>query len=170
MVHFVIMGVLGGSQQLMEQGVVGALNCLRIQWANQQGYRTVNFLGADPFLKGRLFQYKRKWGTAVSIPPYLHRQVWLQVRRNTPAVSYFLKENPCIVMDGDGRLHGLIFVDDPHTVSAETMEEWKKHYVTPGLSALLVRSVGSFAGDQAEPNVPDLIIPIQPVPISGDGQ
>jgi hypothetical protein len=160
-VNFIIMGVLNGNQQLMKEGVVGALNCLRIEWANQQGYRAVNFLGSGARLSSGLFQHKRKWGTTVSIPPNLHRLIWINIRRNTPAVSQFLKDNPFIVVDREGRLHGQIIVDDPHNVSAETKHEWEKHYATPGLSSLIIRSAGNFAkasGSLNEP--PNLIVPI----------
>ena len=153
-VHCMIMGVVGGDEGLMREGAVGALNCLRIQWANERGYSAVNFLGSDPFLKDSLFQYKRKWGSAVGVPPHLHRQIWIGVRRNTPAVSQFLKENPFVVVDRDGKLHGLIVVDDPHDVSTETKQEWDKRLVTPGLSSLLIRSVDDFTAGSADVNDP----------------
>jgi hypothetical protein len=159
-VQFIIMGLLNGDEQLMREGAVGALNCLRIQWANQQGYEAVNFLGSGARLRSSLFQYKRKWGTAVSVSPRLHRRIWIKVRRLTPAVSQFLKENPFIVVDRDGKLHGLIVVDDPSDVSTETKEEWEKRYVTPGLSSLVVRSVSSFAEEPVSVSIPDLVIPI----------
>lgn len=160
-VHYMIVGVINGDQQLINEGALGALNCLRIQWANQRGYKAVNFLGSGiPRLNGGMFQYKRKWGTAVSVPPHLHRQIWIRVCRITPAVSQFLKENPFIVVDEKGGLHGLITVDDIHDVSDETKKEWEKDYVTPGLSSLLIRSVSDFAKEPAYVNNPDLVIPI----------
>jgi hypothetical protein len=139
-----IMGVINGDQQLMKEGAVGALYSLRIQWANQQGYKAVNFLGSDPHLASGLFKYKRKWCATIKVPPHLHRQIWITIRRNTPAVSQFFKENPFVVVDKSGKLHGLIVVDDPHNVSAETRQEWEKRYATPGLSSLCVRSINDF--------------------------
>lgn len=161
-VYFKIVGVINGDEQYMKDGVTGPLNYLRIQWANQQGYKAVNFLGADPHLRGGLFQFKRKWGTTVSVPQNLHRQIWIKVQRITPAVSRFLKENPFIVVDKNGKLHGLIAVDDPRDVSAQTAEDWRKRYVTPGLSSLIIRSVSDFAEDQASVNDSDLVILIPP--------
>ena len=168
-VHFMILGVLDGSQELMREGAVGALYCLRVQWANERGYKAVNFLGSDPFPGDSLFRFKRKWGTAVSVPPHLHRQIWIGIRRNTPAVARFLKENPFIVVDGDGDLHGHIVVDDSRDVTPETVEEWEKRYVTPGMSDLLIRSVGSFAAESADGRGPDLVIPISAGATLGDG-
>jgi hypothetical protein len=162
LVHFMIMGVINGDQQLIKEGAVGALNCLRIQWANQHGYKAVNFLGSGARLSSGLFQYKRKWGTTVSIPPHLHRQIWIEIRHNTPAVSCFLKENPFIVVDKDGKLHGLIMVDDLHNVSPEIKKKWEKDYATPGLSSLLIHSVSHFAQGHTNVNESALVIPIPP--------
>jgi hypothetical protein len=169
-VHFRLMGVINGDQRLIKERVVGAMNCLRIQWANQHGYKAVNFLGSGARLDSGHFQYKRKWGTTVSIPPHSHRLIWIGIRQNTPAVSRFLKENPVIVVDKNGKLHGLIIVDDPHNVPAETRKEWEKRYATPGLSSLLIRSVSSFADEPANINDPDLVIPIPPSSSFGNGQ
>jgi hypothetical protein len=90
----------------------------------------------------------------------LHRQVWIKVRRNTPAVSQFLKDHPFVVVDKDGKLHGLVVVDDPHNVSAETRKEWEKNYVTPGLSSLLIRPVSCFTEEPAHDKDSGLVIPI----------
>jgi hypothetical protein len=160
MIHFVIMGVIDADRQLIREGAIGALNCLRIQWANQRGYKAVNFLGTNPFLNDSLFQFKRKWGTAISVPPHLHRQIWIQVRRLTPAVSQFLKETPFVVIDGDSKLHGLVTVDDVQSISAEDREKCEKRYATPGLNDLLIRSVDNWVSDEGDFHNHDLVIPI----------
>lgn len=152
-VNCMIVGVTDGDQELMRQGATAALNALRIQWANAQGYKAINFLGTDPHMKSGLFQYKRKWGTMISIPSYLHRHIWIKVQRVTPGVSHFLTDNPFIVLDPNGKLHGLIVVEDAQSVSAETRQEWQKQYATPGLDSFYVRSVHSF--DQVSCNVDD---------------
>jgi len=170
-IRYMIMGVIDGDGQIMREGAVGALNCLRIQWANQQGYKAVNFLGSGiPRLNGGMFQHKRKWGTAVSVPPHLHRQIWIGVRQNTPAVSRFLKDNPFVVVDKNGELHGLVVVDDLHNVSAKDKEEWKKRYGTPGLSSLLIRSLDHFAEEPASRDDPGLVIPMPPKSLSRKSQ
>jgi hypothetical protein len=158
--YFMIMGFLHGDQQWLKEGAVGALNYLRLQWANQRGYKAVSFLGSGARLNSGMFQYKRKWGTTISIPPHLHRLIWIGIQRVNPAVSHFLRENPFIVVDRNRRLHGLIVVDDLSTVSSEARENWSKHYATPGLSDLLVCSVDAFAERRDVVTHPDLVIPI----------
>jgi hypothetical protein len=107
-----ILGVKNADARLIHEGATAATNYAAIDWANQHGYEAVNFLGTDPHLGTGLFQHKRKWGTTVSVPPHLHRLIWIRVRRITPAVSQFLKENPFIVMHETGKLYGLIIVDE----------------------------------------------------------
>ena len=166
-IYCLILGVINADEQLLRDGVLGALNRLRIEWANQQGFKAIDFLGANPFLKTGMFQYKRKWGTAVYVPPHLHRQIWIKVIRNTPAVCQFLKENPFIAIDEDNQLYGLIFVEDPRNVSAETRQDWESRYATPGLSRLVIRSVRNFSREPASVPSPDLVIPI---PSSAGGE
>lgn len=163
-------GVRKGDAQLIHEGATVALYYAPIHWANQNGYEAVNFLGSGARLRSGLLQHKRKWGTIVRVPLSLHRLVWVGIQHNTPAVSNFLKENPCIVVDEDGKLHGLIVVDDLHNVSPEAKKEWEKRYVTPGLDSLIIRSVSSFANGPVEASMPDLVIPIAPISGLGNGQ
>jgi hypothetical protein len=164
-VRLMIMGVLKGDQQLMNEGAVGALNALRIEWANQQGYKAVNFLGSGiPRLNGGMFQHKRKWGTAILVPPHLHRQIWIGIRKNTPAVSRLIKDNPFITVDEGGRLHGLIAVDNLGDATEEKRLEWEKRYATPGLNSIIIRSVADLAKGPA--NQSDDVGLVIPVPLS----
>ena len=155
-----LLGVKNADAQLIREGATVAAYYATIQWANQHGCGAVNFLGSGPYIATGRFQHKRKWGGAVSVPPHLHRQVWIRVRRSTPAVSQFLKQTPVIVVDQDGTLHGLITTDDPHNVPTETRKEWEKNYATPGLSDLIVRSPSYFTGEQGNDGTLDLVIPI----------
>ena len=153
-------GVKDGDAQLMHEGATSTTYYAAIHWANQHGYEAVSFMGSGPRLRGGLFQHKRKWGTSVSVSPCLHRQMWIMVRRVTPAVSQFLKETPFVVVDGGGDLHGFVVVDDPGHVSDETKKEWVRDYSTPGLSDLIVRSVDSLVDGSASVDKPDLVIPL----------
>ncbi len=170
MLSFDVMGVADADMQLIREGAASTLYYAVTHWANQQGYEGVNFLGTGPYLGDGNFQYKRKWGMAIHVPPHLHRQIWIKVRRITPAVSRFLKENPLIVVDENGKLHGLVIVDDAHSISADTREEWEKEYATPGLSSLLICSMECFAEGASWDWQPDLVIPISCGSNSGDEQ
>jgi hypothetical protein len=134
------MGLLNGDRQLMKEGVIDSMIYLSIRWAHQEGYEAVSFGDNWPYMSG-IFQNKRKWGATVSISPHQHKRIWLRIQRYTPAVSQFLKSNPCVIVDGKGELHGLMVTDDPGNVSPKDEAKWQKLYETPGLSGLFVRSV-----------------------------
>jgi hypothetical protein len=154
-----ILGVRNADPELIHQRAISAIYYSAIHWANQHGYEAINLLGTEPYLRLGLFQHKRRWGATLSIPATLHRQIWIGVRCITPGVSQFLKENP-FVIEENGKLQGLVIVDDPHQVPAEVKQEWEDLYVTPGLSHLVIRSVRDFSRESAGVPSPDLVIPI----------
>jgi hypothetical protein len=141
--HFILVGVFKGDQQLMKEGAIGALNYLRIQWANQNGHRAVDLGYCRPFMTS-LFHYKRKWGTTVKAPSDLRPQFWIKLQRNTPAVYQFMKDNPCIVVNEKHQLYWLVMTDHPETARIEHETEWRKELETPGLQGLLIRSMADF--------------------------
>lgn len=138
-VDFKEMGVLNGDLKLMNQGVVEAMNYLRIRWAYQEGYKWLSFGDNWPYLSG-IFRAKRKWGSIVSIPSYEHKQLWVRIQRCTPAVSEFLQKNPCVISDEQEKLYGLIVTPNLNSVTPQMGREWYKLYATPGLTDLLIRS------------------------------
>lgn len=140
-VRYIYMGIVNGDEQLMKEGVTGALYISLIRWTHEAGYKTCDFLGTPPYLRMGVFQYKRKWGTTVSIPPKLHKQVWLRFQRDTPAVRQFLKDTPLAIIGENGGLYGLVVVDDYCNITSEMEARYHEQYFTPGMKGLLIRSV-----------------------------
>jgi hypothetical protein len=138
-VNFKLIGVKNADKQLIHEGAQAAVYYAVVHWANQAGFEAVNFEGCRSFLSS-LFQYKRKWGTSISIPEHQYNQIWIKVQRLTPVVRQFLKDNPCIVIDEEEKLHALIVTDDLDNITPETEANWHKQYMTPGLSGILARS------------------------------
>ena len=151
-----ITGVRNADHGLIDQGVAYVTYYFEIRCAHDRGFRAINFLGTEPFLTSGLLQHKRRWGTGVSVPAHERRHLWMKVRRLTPAVSAFLKENPLIVIDERGKLHGLIAVDDPAQVTAAMRQDWEKRYAMPGLESLIARGVSSYVESRGR----DLIVPL----------
>jgi hypothetical protein len=162
-----ILGVRNADARLLHQGAEAALYYAGIHWSNQNGYKAINFLGSGTRLNGGLFQHKRKWGTTISVSPVLHRQIWIKVRRITPAVSRFLQENSFVTVGKNGKLHGLIIVDDPQNVLAKIRQGWENRFATPGLSSLLVHSIHDFE-EETDAGEPGLVIPIPASSSLGD--
>jgi len=135
------LGVMNAEERLIREGAQVATHYASIHWANRQGYKWVDFGGCWPYIEG-VFLYKRKWGSAASVwPESENRQIWIKIQRDTSAVSQFLKDNPCVVVDNEGKLRVLVVPDDPDSVTSETETRWHKQYAMPGLSGFLVRSV-----------------------------
>ena len=151
-----LLGVRGADPEEMRQGAYIALYYEAIRWANEHGFRTIDFGETGPYLESGMFRYKRGWGTRLHVPGSARLQLWINVRHLTPSTGSFLKEHPFIVTDESERLHGLIPVDDPALVTAEMRQDWEKRYATPGLESLIVRALESFV----EPEGRDLILPV----------
>ncbi|MDY6867151.1 MAG: GNAT family N-acetyltransferase [Chloroflexota bacterium] len=134
-------GMLNADWQLMKEGALGAMDYLNIQWANENGFRIVNFLGCEPYLKSGIFQYKRKWGSRAFIPDSEDKRIWMKIQRNTPAVAHFLKDNPAITTTKEDELQGLIVTEAPSEVDEKMRAGWEKRYLTSGLDSLRVCSV-----------------------------
>ena len=71
-------------------------------------------------------------------------------------------DNPLVVLDGRGYLHGVVVVEDRQTVSPEIKSRWEKRLMTPGMDSLRVRSVESFEPGSEAAGWADLVIPIAP--------
>ena len=151
-----VLGVRDGDPRLIKEGVVYALYYEHMRWANEHGFRTIDLGEAETYLAWGLFQYKRRWGSTLGVPKTSRRQTWVKVRRLTPSTRSFLKTNPLIVTDERERLYGLIAVDDPARVTAEMRQDLEKHYATPGLESLIVRSVESYVSTERR----DLVLPV----------
>jgi hypothetical protein len=145
-------GIKDADPKLIKEGAFTAIYYVAIQWANENGYRAVNFLGTVPYMSTGIFFHKRKWGARISVPLYLQTRLWMKISRPGPGVRRFLVDHPCIVFDRDESLCGLIFVDDPDNVPAQSAEEWDKLYATPGLNRLVVQSVNDFANQSGRGN------------------
>jgi hypothetical protein len=102
----------------------------------------VDFQGTEPYLKKGILQDKKRWGTAISIQG--HKRIWIKIHRNTPAVSRFLQDNPCIYINGQGDLQGLFFEDEPDNISSETKAELDRLCNISGLEGYVVRSIRDF--------------------------
>ena len=149
--QFKEMGVLNGDKRLMRDGAVGAMNYLRIRWANQVKCRGVNLGSCWPYMSG-IFQSKRKWGATVGVYPEEHKLIWIRIQRNTPAVSQFLENNPCVIRGANGNLNGLVISHAPGEPTPEMKKKWHKQYETPGLTELLIRSSADLLESPLIPN------------------
>jgi hypothetical protein len=150
-VHLAISGVLGSDDDLRRDGAVAAIYYFLLHWANAQGFQSVDVGFCWPFLNDGIFQFKRKWGARALLPPRENKRLWVDVRRDTPAVRRFMRDNPCAAIDSHGQLYGLIVTGDAESASPEAQAEWAQRFATPGLSELRVRSIADLLPAAPDP-------------------
>lgn len=108
-----LLGVLDGSDEHYDSGAFKAIYHFLIGWCADNGVRQLDFQGTEPFLSKGTYQWKRRFGTRVILPPnhFGAKRLWLGVRRDTPAVRDFLVDNPMLAEAADGTLEGVYFHD-----------------------------------------------------------
>jgi hypothetical protein len=108
-----LLGVLDGATDHYTSGAFKAIYHFLIGWAAANGVRRVDFQGTEPFLSKGTYQWKRRFGTRVILPPnhFGHKSLWLNVRRDTAFVRDFLVDNPLLAETDDGILTAVYFSD-----------------------------------------------------------
>lgn len=108
-----LLGVLDGSEEYLDRGVFKAVYHFLIAWAADNDIRQFDLQGTEPFLSKGTYQWKRRLGTRVILPPnhFGAKRLWLHVRRDTPAVRDFLVSNPILAEAPDRTLEAVYFHD-----------------------------------------------------------
>ncbi|GAA1545189.1 hypothetical protein GCM10009730_62820 [Streptomyces albidochromogenes] len=109
-----LLGIEDGAERHYESGAFKAIYHLLIGWAAENGVRRLDFQGTEAFLSKGTFQWKRRFGTRVIMPPnhFADKRLWLQVRQDTPAVRDYLVANPTLAETSDGLLEAIYFHDE----------------------------------------------------------
>ncbi len=111
-----LIGIRDGDQDLRKYGAQNALYHFILKWACENGYRSVDYQGCEPFLRKGTFQYKKRFATRAQLPPNHYRflQMWLHAGRDSRQLRAFLADNPVMLIDGSGRLGAGYFHDERH--------------------------------------------------------
>ncbi|GGZ89141.1 hypothetical protein GCM10010371_56380 [Streptomyces subrutilus] len=96
-----LLGVRDGDQRHYDEGAFKAVYHLLLRWARENGVEHVDFFGTEAFLGKGIFQWKRKFGPRVVLPPnhFSDKRIRLYVRRDTPRTRDFLVANPLLGLD-----------------------------------------------------------------------
>ncbi|MFE7114593.1 hypothetical protein ACFU99_04115 [Streptomyces sp. NPDC057654] len=108
------MGVEDGAERHYVSGAFKSIYHLLIGWAAENGVRRLDLQGTEPFLSKGTFQWKRRLGSRVIVPPnhFGDKRLWLQVCQDIPAVRDFLVVNPTLAKTADGLLEAIYFHDE----------------------------------------------------------
>ncbi|MGW7519967.1 hypothetical protein ACWGJ2_30755 [Streptomyces sp. NPDC054796] len=117
-----LLGVRDGAQEHYDSGAFKAIYHFLVGWAADNGVDHLDFQGTEPFLSKGTYQWKRRFGTRVVLPPnhFGGKRLCLRVRHDTPAVRDFLVANPLLAearggggggSGGGGKLEAVYFHD-----------------------------------------------------------
>jgi hypothetical protein len=108
-----LLGVIDGAQEHYDSGAFKAIYHFLIDWCASHDVRRLDFQGTEPFLSKGTYQWKRRFGTSVVLPPnhFGSKRLWFQVRRDTPEVRDFLVANPVLAESPNGSLEAVYFRD-----------------------------------------------------------
>jgi hypothetical protein len=108
-----LLGVLDGDPRHYESGAFKAVYHLLLEWASRREVPRLDFFGTEAFVSKGIFQWKRRLGPGVELPPnhFATKRLYVAVRRDTPEVRDLLVANPLLVLDPDGGLEPVYFTD-----------------------------------------------------------
>jgi len=96
-----LLGTEHGDAEPIRKGAFGALYHFVTEWAQAEGFRTVDLGMALPCLADGVFDTKRRWGGRI-IQDKRHYDLVIYWRACSPVVRRFLHQSPLVMRDGDG--------------------------------------------------------------------
>jgi hypothetical protein len=140
-----LLGVLDGSKEYLDRGALKAVYHFLVAWAADNHVRQLDLQGTEPFLSKGTYQWKRRLGTRVVIPPnhFGAKRLWFHVLRDTPAVRDFLIANPVLAESADGTLEAIYFHDEDRPARLDYSAK------SPGVERARLVDVGGFLSSAA---------------------
>lgn len=93
-------GISDKKNSLLKKGVSAASYYFFIQWAKENGIKTLDFGTSKSFLNDGLFKYKKKWGTTISKNESYHYSIFpFKVCKNSKSIMSYLEHNPFICLE-----------------------------------------------------------------------
>jgi hypothetical protein len=140
------MGVLEGRDDLLKEGVIGALYYLRILNYLERKIDRVNLGGTSPVLTDGLTQYKLSFGGRARDRRHLGEPYILLVPlRNSPAVKNVLRSNPFIYLSKADTYRGLFYTGETEEQKADFLNLFHKT-ACPNIKDTVIYSFNASAG------------------------
>ncbi|MEZ0076062.1 GNAT family N-acetyltransferase [Planotetraspora sp. GP83] len=116
-----LLGVLDGDARHYDSGAFKAVYHLLLGWAADRGVPAVDFYGTEAFVAKGIFQWKRKFGPHVVLPPnhFATKRLYVSVRRDTARVRDFLVANPLLEIGPSGGMRPVYFHDAARAARTE---------------------------------------------------
>ena len=143
------LGITEGNIEYLKAGALTAVYYFAILWAKKMGYKWMDFGHCRSFLKDGVFKYKKYWGMEIKISERVTGIFGIKICNYCQGVQNFLENNPFVFID-QGKLKGLIFVNNSHEISFKEVQACVKSYAIPGLDCLVIVSDQGFEQEAKE--------------------
>ncbi len=143
------LGITEGSIEYLKAGALTAVYYFSIFWAQERGYKWMDFGHCRSFLKDGVFNHKKHWGMQVKMSKRLKNVFGIKVLNYHKGVRTFLEKNPFIFVD-QGKLNGLIPIEQGHPLTLEEVQSLANTYSIPGLDSLVIASSQGFSQEARE--------------------
>ena len=118
-----------------------------MRYAQEHGYKKVDFLGSRPSISDGSFRFKRKWGAIATSVASPYSDFKIRVLRLSPATAGFLVHNPLVVRESE-KLVGKALLSGKQATRRD-VELCFNFCVTDGLEALAVYCMHGMDADAA---------------------
>ena len=137
------LGITEGNIEYLKTGALTAVYYFSILWAQERGYKWMDFGHCRSLLKDGVFNYKKHWGMEINKSSRLRNILGFKICNYCQGARTFLEKSPFIIFD-KGELKGLIVFDESHSVTLEEVQTCVKTYSIPGLDCLVIISHQGF--------------------------
>jgi hypothetical protein len=149
-VHAVLLGTEHGDGEPIRKGAFGALYHFVTEWAQAEGFRTLDLGTALPCLADGVFDTKRRWGGRI-IQDKRYYDLVIYWRVCSPVVRRFLYQSPLVIRDRDG-LSAITATTPPMDSDPAAVEALVERCRLSGLTrAFVLSDLESYEGKTGAP-------------------
>jgi hypothetical protein len=145
--YLYVLGIKDGNMQYISEGAIGAMYYFAIQYIKEKGYRKANLGESRAFLRYGVLQFKKKRN--MQIYGISNMLFYLKPIQISDSLKGLLINCPFILLN-HGKLEGAIFMANDHTLTIADLKQIFNCYYLPGISKLVVYSIGAIDSNLLE--------------------
>jgi hypothetical protein len=137
-------GAMMGKLHYMKNGLGATPYYFLIHWANENGYKSIDFGKSNPFLDDGLLIYKIKWGANIKKTGNTSSDIIaLKLINNNPGIISFLKNNHIISIEKN-KFKSVIFLENREKIESDEIQSYLKKYNISNLTEIEFKSTKDF--------------------------
>lgn len=130
-----ILGVKDGNMDYVKQGAIGAIYHFFAHYAQQNGYKYLNFGKSRAFLKDGILSFKKKWG--MKIVGSSDTGFVISASSSANGAKGFLLHNPFIFLDKDKYKEAVFFDEVDPLISGDLHKRSPEEHCIKGISEVV---------------------------------